>query len=83
MGSLNLSKVGLNGIKEAIEKHSADNVEFKGIKAHFFLDDSGVLSLVNVDFVAEKNVVEGEEQSTLQKIGSSLTKLFGGIFTPR
>ncbi|KAL0266755.1 UNVERIFIED_CONTAM: hypothetical protein PYX00_009209 [Menopon gallinae] len=78
VGSLNLSKIELKGVKEAIEKHGGDNVEFKGIKAHFLLDDSGILSLVNVDFVAEKNVIEDEEQSTLQKIGSSFTKLFGG-----
>ena len=44
------------------------------------MDDSGILSLLNVDFVAEKVVTDedDEEQSTLQKLGSSFSKLFGG-----
>lgn len=79
IGSLNLSRVDLKGVDEALLKYEGQNVESKGIKAHFAMDDSGILSLLNVDYVAEKTVTDDdEEQSTLQKIGSSFTKLFGG-----
>nr|XP_032517912.1 hypoxia up-regulated protein 1 isoform X1 [Danaus plexippus plexippus] len=78
IGSLNLSQVVLTGVGEALSKNSGDNVEHKGIKAHFNLDDSGILNLVNVEFVAEKTVTEEEDKdSTLSKIGSTISKLFG------
>jgi hypothetical protein len=35
LGSLNLSKVDVKGVAAALEKHSAENIESKGIKAHF------------------------------------------------
>lgn len=79
MGSLNLSLVHVNGVKEVLKKYDGKNVESKGIKAHFALDESGLLSLLNVDYVAEKTVTaEDEEESTLKKLGFSFTKLFGG-----
>lgn len=78
IGPLNLSQVVLSGVSEALAKNSGDNVEHKGIKAHFNLDDSGILNLVNVEFVAEKTVTEEEaDDSTLSKIGSTISKLFG------
>ncbi|KAH9636875.1 hypothetical protein HF086_010656 [Spodoptera exigua] len=78
VGTLNLSQVVLNGVGAALAKHTGENVEHKGIKAHFNLDDSGILNLVNVEFVAEKTVAEDEDQdSTLSKIGSTISKLFG------
>ncbi|XP_047028167.1 hypoxia up-regulated protein 1 [Helicoverpa zea] len=78
VGALNLSQVVLNGVGAALAKHTGENVEHKGIKAHFNLDDSGILNLVNVEFVAEKVVAEDEDQdSTLSKIGSTISKLFG------
>ncbi|CAG4943305.1 unnamed protein product [Parnassius apollo] len=42
------------------------------------MDDSGILNLVNVEFVAEKTVTEEDEDkdSTLSKIGSTISKLF-------
>lgn len=78
IGSLNLSQVILSGVSEALGKHAGDNIEHKGIKAHFNMDDSGVLNLVNVEFVAEKTVTEEDEDkdSTLSKIGSTISKLF-------
>lgn len=80
LGPLNLSLVHVSGVKEVLQKHEGENVESKGIKAHFSIDDSGLLYLLNIDYVAEKKVIEGEEaeESTLKKIGSSFTKLFGG-----
>ncbi|XP_063365068.1 hypoxia up-regulated protein 1 [Cydia amplana] len=76
IGSLNLTQVLLSGVGAALNKHTADNVEHKGIKAHFNMDDSGILSLVNVEFVAEKTVTE-DKDSTLSKLGSTISKLFG------
>lgn len=79
IGSLNLSQVTLSGVSEALGMHIGDNVEHKGIKAHFNMDDSGILNLINVEFVAEKTVTDDDDDkdSTLSKIGSTISKLFG------
>ncbi|KAK6642072.1 hypothetical protein RUM44_013795 [Polyplax serrata] len=83
LGPLNLSLVHVNGVKSVLDKHEGKNVESKGIKAHFAMDESGLLHLLNIDYVAEKTVTgDGEEESTLKKLGSSFTKLFGGYDTP-
>lgn len=78
IGALNLSQVSLTGVSDALDKHTGDNIEHKGIKAHFTMDDSGILNLVNVEFVAEKTVTEDDESkdSTFSKIGSTISKLF-------
>lgn len=79
IGILNLTEVSLTGVRAAIEKHPlSDNVESKGIKAHFQMDESGILNLVNVELVVEKKVVEGEDEGTFSKLGSTISKLFGG-----
>lgn len=77
IGALNLTQVVLSGVGDALSKHTGENVEHKGIKAHFNLDDSGILNLVNVEFVAEKTVIEDPDESTMAKIGSTISKLFG------
>ncbi|KAJ2951584.1 hypothetical protein O0L34_g13736 [Tuta absoluta] len=77
IGALNLTQVVLSGVSAALSKHTADNVEHKGIKAHFNMDDSGILNLVNVEFVAEKMVIEDESDSAFSKIGSTISKFFG------
>lgn len=79
IGSLNLSQVMLTGVKTALEEHQGENIDQKGIKAHFGMDDSGILNLVNVEFVAEKTVIEDEsdKDSTLSKFGSTISKFFG------
>ncbi|KAG6442424.1 hypothetical protein O3G_MSEX002366 [Manduca sexta] len=78
VGALNLTQVSLSGVAAALNKHTAENIEHKGIKAHFNMDDSGILNLVNVEFVAEKTVTEDDDKdSTLSKIGSTISKLFG------
>uniref|UniRef100_A0A674IXG8 Hypoxia up-regulated protein 1 n=1 Tax=Terrapene triunguis TaxID=2587831 RepID=A0A674IXG8_9SAUR len=63
-GSLNLTTVRLRGVGDSFRKHS--DYESKGIKAHFNMDESGVLSLDRVESVFE-TVVEDkpEEESTL------------------
>ncbi|CAK1543227.1 unnamed protein product [Leptosia nina] len=79
IGSINLTQVVLTGVNEALRKNVGENVENKGVKAHFNMDDSGILNLVNVEFVAEKTVTDADEDkdSTLSKIGSTISKLFG------
>jgi hypoxia up-regulated 1 len=54
IGSTNLTKVELNGIANGLTKHQNDGAEFKGIKAHFSIDDSGLLSLGTVESTFEK-----------------------------
>uniref|UniRef100_A0A1W7RAF8 Hypoxia up-regulated protein 1 n=1 Tax=Hadrurus spadix TaxID=141984 RepID=A0A1W7RAF8_9SCOR len=84
IGILNLSEVSLSGVQDALSKHSDDNVEPKGVKAHFRLDDSGRLQLDHVESVFEKKIEEEETEeptnleSTLAKLGSTIGKLFSG-----
>uniref|UniRef100_A0A6I8P901 Hypoxia up-regulated protein 1 n=1 Tax=Ornithorhynchus anatinus TaxID=9258 RepID=A0A6I8P901_ORNAN len=76
-GSPNLTTVKLKGVGEAFRKHPG--YESKGIKAHFNLDESGVLSLDRVESVFETTVEEKpEEESTLTKLGNTISSLFGG-----
>ncbi|CAG5099845.1 Similar to hyou1: Hypoxia up-regulated protein 1 (Danio rerio) [Cotesia congregata] len=78
IGSLNLSVINLSGVTEALEKHAKENAESKGIKAHFLMDDSGILNLVNVEAVAEKTITEVKDEGTLSKLGSTISQLFSG-----
>lgn len=70
-----------------IKKHNGPNVESKGIKAHFNLDESGLLTMSNVEYLVEKTLTpeelaeqEGDGQSTFSKLSSTLSKLFQGKF---
>lgn len=76
IGSLNLLKIKLNDVSTIISANTGDNIEPKGIKAHFVLDDSGLFSLSGIEFVADKNITEQEEESSFAKLGSTITKLF-------
>uniref|UniRef100_A0A8C1YKQ7 Hypoxia up-regulated protein 1 n=1 Tax=Cyprinus carpio TaxID=7962 RepID=A0A8C1YKQ7_CYPCA len=64
-GSQNLTTVKLSGVGSSFKKHS--DAESKGIKAHFNMDESGVLILDRVESVFETIVEEKEEESTLTK----------------
>ncbi|XP_056140394.1 hypoxia up-regulated protein 1 [Lampris incognitus] len=75
-GSLNLTTVKLSGVGDSFQKHS--DAESKGIKAHFNMDESGVLLLDRVESVFETVVEEKEEESTLTKLGNTISTLFGG-----
>ncbi|KAE8592424.1 hypothetical protein XENTR_v10018755 [Xenopus tropicalis] len=76
-GSLNLTTVKLNGVGESFQKRS--DYESKGIKAHFNMDESGLLTLDRVEAVFETVVDEKPEQeSTLTKLGNTISSLFGG-----
>lgn len=61
VGRLNLTEVYLAGVGDALSTHSA--AEAKGIKAHFRMDESGLLLLDNVESIFEYPPEE-EEQST-------------------
>ncbi|NWI18027.1 HYOU1 protein, partial [Crypturellus soui] len=76
-GSPNLTTVRLKGVGEGFKKHA--DYESKGIKAHFNMDESGVLSLDRVESVFETLVEDKlEEESTLTKLGNTISSLFGG-----
>lgn len=77
MGSLNLTKVSLTEVTKKLNANKGENVESKGIKAHFSLDDSGLFQLANVELVLEK-AVKNDDESTLQKLGNTISKLFSG-----
>ncbi|XP_075402809.1 hypoxia up-regulated protein 1 isoform X2 [Tenrec ecaudatus] len=80
-GSQNLTTVVLNGVGDSFKKYP--DYESKGIKAHFNLDESGVLSLDRVETVFETLVEDSpEEESTLTKLGNTISSLFGGGTTP-
>ncbi|XP_065201452.1 hypoxia up-regulated protein 1 [Planococcus citri] len=83
IGGKSLHAVRLNGVSEAIKKHHGANIESKGIKAHFNLDESGLLSMTNVEYIVEKTLTaeelaaqEYDEQSTFSKLSSTISKLF-------
>ncbi|XP_077449375.1 hypoxia up-regulated protein 1 isoform X1 [Stigmatopora argus] len=75
-GSLNLTTVKLSGVGRSFQKHT--NADSKGIKAHFNMDESGILLLDRVESVFETVVVEKEEDSALTKLGNTISTLFGG-----
>jgi len=56
-GSLNLTTVKLSGVGSSFQKHA--DAESKGIKAHFNMDESGVLLLDQVSFTMTKNCTKG------------------------
>ncbi|XP_063606713.1 hypoxia up-regulated protein 1-like [Penaeus indicus] len=79
----NISHVLVSGVTSAFQKHQQEGSEPKGIKAHFNMDDSGVLALSMMEAVFEKSVLveedkPKEEESTLSKLGSTISKLFAG-----
>lgn len=76
IGSLNLTKISLSKVASILDSSKGDNIESKGIKAHFTLDDSGIFSLSNVELVVEKTVVAEEDESPLSMLGSTISKLF-------
>lgn len=71
-----LLKIKLKDVAKTLEANQGENVESKGIKAHFTLDDSGLFSLSGVELVLEKQVTESDEESSLSKLGNTISKLF-------
>ncbi|XP_055936976.1 hypoxia up-regulated protein 1-like [Argiope bruennichi] len=81
LGPLNITKITLSGVEAAIKKNMAENTEYKGVKAHFRVDESGILILDEVESVFEKTEEESPEsrlESAFTKLGSTLGRLFSG-----
>merc|ERR1711892_699333 len=66
IGSQNLTSVLVKGVKGALDGNVGDDIETKGVKAHFQLDDSGILTCTHVEGVFEKTV-SPEEQEKKEK----------------
>nr|XP_031825896.1 hypoxia up-regulated protein 1 isoform X1 [Nomia melanderi] len=79
IGDIDFATITLSGVPEALEKHAKEGGESKGIKAHFAMDDSGILNLLNVELVSEKtSSAPDEEEGTFSILGSTISKLFAG-----
>lgn len=78
VGPLKISHVDLTGVGAALAKHSGDGSQYKGVKAHFQMDDSGILSLLNAELIVEKTSSSDDQESAFSKLSSSLTKFFSG-----
>uniref|UniRef100_A0A8C8IXI0 Hypoxia up-regulated protein 1 n=1 Tax=Oncorhynchus tshawytscha TaxID=74940 RepID=A0A8C8IXI0_ONCTS len=68
-GSLNLTTVQLSGVSSSFQKHM--DAESKGIKAHFNMDESGMLLLDRggKNGVEEKEAAEEKEEAAEEKEG--------------
>jgi hypothetical protein len=68
-------------VSEAIGKHESE--DSKGIKAHFRMDESGLLTVDSVEAVFETKVESDAEEvgnivgDAISKFGESISKLFG------
>ncbi|CAG0915624.1 unnamed protein product [Notodromas monacha] len=84
LGSLNISEVKISGVSDAINKHSANqaegtSVDMKGVKAHFVLDESGVVRLTSVEYVIEKTETKKHDaESPLSRLGNTISAFFSG-----
>ncbi|CAH1796840.1 unnamed protein product [Owenia fusiformis] len=76
-GDLELNKVSLAGVADAHNKYGKD-AESKGVKAHFKMDESGILVLDKVEFQFEKQPSPEDDQSTLSKLGNTISNFFSG-----
>jgi len=89
LGSNNITSVLVKGVKEALDNNTGENVETKGVKAHFTLDDSGILTVSSVESVFEKTIsVEEQEKREKEwkeategidwsKLGDNIKSFFG------
>ena len=89
LGSNNITSVLVKGVKEALEENAGENMETKGVKAHFALDDSGILSVSSIESVFVKTIsVEEQEKKEKEwkeatdgidwsKLGDNIKSFFG------
>ena len=66
LGSPNVYQALVKGVAEALAKNTGDNIETKGVKAHFSLDESGILTCTHIESVFEKTI-SPEEQDAAEK----------------
>lgn len=83
IGNLTLFEVGLKDVAKIYEANSGENIEPKGIKSHFILDDSGIFQISGIELVVEKTVTDAEEEGSFAKLGNTITKLFSGSDEPK
>jgi len=87
IGPQNLSSVLVKGVASALDNNKGENIETKGVKAHFSLDDSGILTCTGVESVFEKTVSveeqekleaakEKEKEDTWSKLGDTISQFF-------
>ena len=74
VGPTLLSKTEVSGVEGPLEKHK--DIDSKGIKAHFNLDDSGLIHVTSVESVFEKTItVEEQEKAEAEKEAKEAEKL--------
>merc|ERR1711899_500791 len=56
VGTQGLSSYTVKGLKSTMENYTADNIESKGVKAHFNLDDNGLLSVTAGEAAFEQTI---------------------------
>ena len=63
VGEPHLFHYTVKGVAEALNKHKDDpQIESKGVKAHFNLDDNGLLQVSSLESVFEKTITVEEQQ---------------------
>ena len=68
VGSKGIATVHVMGVAEALSKHADDpKVETKGVKAHFHLDDSGLLNITSIESVFERTITVEEQEEEERK----------------
>merc|ERR1712029_885313 len=72
VGPTLLSNTHVSGVQEPLEKHK--DLDSKGIKAHFNLDDSGLLHVTSVESVFEKTITVEKEAAEKLKSGENSDK---------
>merc|ERR1712018_1033818 len=74
VGAQNLLSYTVKGLKVVIQNHTEDNIENKGVKAHFNLNENGILSVTNVEAAfeqtisVEQQIKEEEEKAKEAKV---------------
>jgi len=88
LGTQNVSSALVKGVAAALDKNK--EIESKGVKAHFTLDDSGILTCTQVESVFEKTIsvaeqeaaeaaeeaAEKEKDDTWSKLGDTISQFF-------
>ncbi|GAB1601863.1 hypoxia up-regulated protein 1-like [Argonauta hians] len=74
-----LKNISLTGVGDAFTKHDKA-VEYKGVRVHFRMDDSGILHLDGAESVFEQSpdAANPNEESTWSKLGNTLSGFFRG-----
>ena len=68
VGTKGIATVHVMGVAESLSKHADDpKVETKGVKAHFHLDDSGLLNITSIESVFERTITVEEQEEEERK----------------